>query len=88
MHFVGCQLSIEQFQAGTCAGTMTNSGKHSLTGLVWMRGRSSTYWGHSDLETTLRYLKSASQETKGHCAKLEAAFGGQKRARAIAASKS
>ena len=44
--------------------------------------------GHSDLETTLRYLRSASQETKDHGEKLETAFGGQKRARANAASKS
>jgi integrase len=36
--------------------------------------------GHSDLETTLRYLKSASQETKDHGDKLEAAFAGRKRA--------
>jgi integrase/recombinase XerD len=43
--------------------------------------------GHSDLETTLRYLRSASQETKDHGDKLEAAFGGQKKARATVASK-
>jgi hypothetical protein len=30
--------------------------------------------GHSDLETTLRYLRRASQETKDHGDKLEAAF--------------
>jgi hypothetical protein len=38
--------------------------------------------GHSDLETRLRYLRSASQETKDHGDKLEAAFAGRKRAKA------
>lgn len=37
--------------------------------------------GHSDLETTLRYLRSANQETKDHGDKLEAAFAGRKRDR-------
>jgi integrase len=41
--------------------------------------------GHSDLETTLRYLRTASQETKDHCEKLEAAFAGRDRARAAEA---
>jgi integrase len=41
--------------------------------------------GHSDLETTLRYLRSASQETKDHGDKLEAAFGHRKNAKAAEA---
>jgi integrase len=44
--------------------------------------------GHSDLETTLRYLRSASQETKDHGDKLEAAFGRPRKARAKSAGTS
>jgi integrase len=44
--------------------------------------------GHSDLETTPRYLRSANQETKDHGDKLEAAFGGKKRVWATTAAKS
>jgi integrase len=43
--------------------------------------------GHSDLETTLRYLRSASQETKDHGDKLEAAFATPKRGKAAKAAK-
>jgi integrase len=44
--------------------------------------------GHSDLDTTLRYLRSANQETKDHGDKLEAAFACRKSAKAAKVGKS